>query len=242
MDKYYVNYIFDLYGTLVDIRTDESAPVFWRRMAELYGRCGADYTPAALRERYLRFCAEETARLREITHYVNPEIDLTRVFVRLYEDAPRRHPAALAPREDGLELWTAMIASAFRTLSMKRLKLYLGVKKTLAALRERGCGVFLLSNAQRVFTVPELEKLGLADAFDAVYLSSDFGAAKPEPAFLTALLREQGLDTDACLFVGNDPDSDLAVARSCGVDAVLYDSYGLARPDDRVIHRLEELL
>ena len=26
-------YIFDLYGTLVDIRTDESMPTLWRRMA-----------------------------------------------------------------------------------------------------------------------------------------------------------------------------------------------------------------
>ena len=242
LDKHYVNYIFDLYGTLVDIRTDERSPLFWRRMAELYARFGADYTPAALRESYLRLCAEETERLRGITHYVNPEIDLTRVFRRLYEEAPRRRPAALAPKEDGLEVWTSVLASAFRALSMKRLRLYPGVKRTLEALRRRGCGVWLLSNAQRVFTVPELETLGLADCFDAVYLSSDFGAAKPEPAFLAALLRERGLDPESCLFVGNDPDTDLAVAAACSVDAVLYDTYGLARPGDRVIYRMEELL
>ena len=27
------NYIFDLYGTLVDIHTDESMPALWKRMA-----------------------------------------------------------------------------------------------------------------------------------------------------------------------------------------------------------------
>lgn len=242
MEKQYRNFIFDLYGTLVDIRTDEGSPLFWRRMAELYARCGADYSPRALRESYLRLCRGETELLRAKTGFARPEIELTRVFQRLYEDAPRRHAAALAPKEDAMDNWTAMIASAFRALSMKKLRLYPGVKRTLAALRERGCGVYLLSNAQRVFTVPELELLGLAGCFDAVYLSSDFGAAKPEPAFLEALLREQELRREDCLFVGNDPESDLAVARSCSVDAVLFDSYGLARPGDRVIHRMEELL
>lgn len=238
----YPNYIFDLYGTLVDIRTDESSPLFWRRMAELYARCGADYGPGALRDAYLRLCREETERLRALAGRENPEIDLGRVFVRLYDEAPGRRAAAFAPKEDALGDWTAMIASAFRTLSMKKLRLYPGVKKTLAALRARGCGVWLLSNAQRLFTVPELELLGIRDAFDAVYLSSDFGAAKPESAFLEALLREQGLRRGDCLMVGNDPQTDLAVAQSCGVDAVLFDSYGLARPGDRVIHRMEELL
>ena len=34
---------------------------------------------------------------------------------------------------------------------------------------------------------------------------------------LCALLRERGLDPESCLFVGNDPDTDLAVAAACGV-------------------------
>ena len=242
MDKHYVNFIFDLYGTLVDIRTDESSPLFWRRMAELYARAGADYSPRALRAAYLRFCAEATEDLRAKTDYVNPEIDLLPVFLRLYDEAPRRRPAAYEPKEEERARWAAQTASAFRALSMKRLRLYPGVKRTLEALRERGCGVYLLSNAQRVFTVPELELLGLADAFDAVYISSDFGAAKPEAAFLEALLREQGLRREDCLFVGNDPATDLEIAARCDVDAVLLDTYGLARPGDHVIHRMEELL
>ena len=33
----YRNLIFDLYGTLVDIHTDEDAPLVWQKMALLYG-------------------------------------------------------------------------------------------------------------------------------------------------------------------------------------------------------------
>ena len=47
------NYIFDLYGTLVDIRTDESTSSFWRRMALFLSLQSAAYGPEELRLSYL---------------------------------------------------------------------------------------------------------------------------------------------------------------------------------------------
>ena len=32
MSLKYENYIFDLYGTLIDIRTDENKPEFWEKI------------------------------------------------------------------------------------------------------------------------------------------------------------------------------------------------------------------
>ena len=55
------NYIFDLYGTLVDIRTDETAPSLWKSMAYLFSMMGAFYTPDVLRRRYGELVEEETA-------------------------------------------------------------------------------------------------------------------------------------------------------------------------------------
>lgn len=46
------NYIFDFYGTLVDIETDESSPVLWNTMAQIYQSYGASYTEEGLRLRY----------------------------------------------------------------------------------------------------------------------------------------------------------------------------------------------
>lgn len=37
----YDNYIFDLYGTLVDIHTDESDTAIWEKLAMFYGYYGA---------------------------------------------------------------------------------------------------------------------------------------------------------------------------------------------------------
>ncbi|MCD8336280.1 MAG: hypothetical protein LUD18_03225 [Lachnospiraceae bacterium] len=45
----YDNYIFDLYGTLVDIHTDENLPELWKKLSLFYGYYGAHYTPDELR-------------------------------------------------------------------------------------------------------------------------------------------------------------------------------------------------
>lgn len=43
--KDYKNYIFDLYGTLVDIHTEEGIPKLWEKLSFFYGFYGAIYQP-----------------------------------------------------------------------------------------------------------------------------------------------------------------------------------------------------
>ena len=50
--KAYDNYIFDLYGTLVDIHTEENDPLVWKKLALFYGYYDADYSSEELKERY----------------------------------------------------------------------------------------------------------------------------------------------------------------------------------------------
>ena len=40
----YDAYCFDLYGTLIDIRTDESDPALWAALAARYSAEGASWT------------------------------------------------------------------------------------------------------------------------------------------------------------------------------------------------------
>lgn len=46
----YKNYIFDFYGTLVDILTDEKDPMLWDKLAQLYQAYGAYYKGKALKK------------------------------------------------------------------------------------------------------------------------------------------------------------------------------------------------
>ncbi|MCR5665142.1 MAG: HAD family hydrolase [Oscillospiraceae bacterium] len=228
----YGAYIFDLYGTLIDIHTDEEDGRLWTHMAEIYSRFGAAFTAGSFRETYLRFCAEAERELRGRTGVKYPEIRLDDVFLRLYRDAPRRRAETTLP-EDGGALWIPFAAAAFRAISLRRLRVYPHTLSTLRRLRESGRRVYLLSNAQRLFTVPELERFSLDACFDAIYLSSDAGMAKPEPAFLEKLLREQGLDREDCVMVGNDWSSDMLVAASCGVDGVYLNTGGHSEAEIR---------
>lgn len=209
--KQYDAYIFDLYGTLIDIHTDETRPAFWRAMAAYFTAQGTVYTPSALRERYLSLCREENDRLcreQACTQDV-VEIDLSPVF------------EALLSQVGGIPS-QAQIADAaweFRRRSTSHLRAYAGARALLYTLREQGRRVYLLSNAQALFTLPELELLGLSDCFDRIYISSDCGCRKPARRFMERLLGEQALTPDRCLMLGNDPNADVAVAQSVGMDS-----------------------
>lgn len=78
--------------------------------------------------------------------------------------------------------------------------------------------VYLLSNAQRIFTEYELRSLGLWELFDGILISSDEGCCKPDPAFFRILFDRYGLNPADCLMIGNERTSDLAGAVAAGID------------------------
>lgn len=203
----YDAYVFDLYGTLADIHTDEEQPRLWRELAAWYTARGAAWEPEALRRAYRRACEREEARLSGAAAY--PEIDIGRVFAVLYEERGVR------PSEEQV----GKTARAFRRLSTTHLRRYAGAEELLRDLRSIGCKVILLSNAQSLFTRPELEELGLAPLLDAVYISSDCGCRKPDPRFFRCMLAGEGLAPERCLMIGNDPVCDRQGAVQAGLDA-----------------------
>ena len=219
MDRFpdFENYIFDLYGTLIDVHTDERRHGFWTDMAKWYSAHGADYDPEDLGEKYRATVAEEERELGKKTGRAFPEIELAPVFLRLLDEAPLKRDSALAPSEADRERWAKDTANLFRLLSRDRLEPYPGAAELLSALRERGRKVYLLSNAQSVFTVPEIEMCGLAELFDGIWLSSDKGVKKPEPSFLKDLLGATLSDPERTVMVGNDWYADMGIAASCGV-------------------------
>ena len=96
------NYIFDFYGTLVDIETDEDSPVLWDTMAQIYQSYGASYTGEGLRLRFRELVQQAEEDLAKETQVTYPEIDLTVIFVQLYlEGNPKgdsvRHLKEWAP-------------------------------------------------------------------------------------------------------------------------------------------------
>ena len=202
----YRNYIFDFYGTLADIRTDEENPYLWQKMSEIYSAMGAPYGPEELASGFRRLEREEKERIGT----VHAEPDLSGVFAGLY-------------REKGAacnETLTKMTAVTFRALSREYIRAYDGVEEFLGELQERGRKVYLLSNAQTDFTRPEIEMLGLSKYFDGIFISSEQGCKKPSAVFFKRLLDTYGLDPKESIMIGNDESSDIAGARLAGMDSL----------------------
>ena len=235
------NYLFDLYGTLVDIRTDESMPSLWRRMALLLSLQGAAYEAEELRGAYLALaaCALEmqVQRLPDASKpYAEPEIRW--VFRALY--AQKGFTVSAEKADDA--------ALIFRTLSLRHIRLYPGAREVLMTLRTRGMGVYLLSNAQSAFTMPELGKLGLTPLFDGIVLSSDAGVKKPDRAIFEHILSKYGLRPEECVMVGNDGEADAGGAAGAGIQSrYIHTKQSPSRPavlpeGCREIRSLRELL
>ena len=207
------NCIFDLYGTLVDIHTDEGDPGLWEKLALFYGYYNASYTPDELRIAFHRTVSALEAgqtRLRRDAHECFPEIPIEEAFARLY-------------REKGVEADLPLAVHTgqfFRVLSTEYIRLYDGAIELLRRLRAAGRGVYLLSNAQQIFTAYEVRALGLFPLFDAIYLSSACGCRKPDAAFFRLLLKEQRIAPETAVMIGNDGVTDIGGAKAVGLSTV----------------------
>ncbi len=205
------NYIFDLYGTLIDIRTDEESPVLWKKISVFYGYRGAIYSPEEFMLKYKEFCKEEKEHLKAAhpeQKYV--DINLTKIFHRLY---------AFKNVDASMEL-CALTANVFRCYSTKFIRLYDGVTELLEALKKNGKKVFLLSNAQHDFTVPEIRMLGLEKYFDDIIISSDVKCRKPDPHMYEILFSRHNLKKDESIMIGNDFQSDIESAFNFGIKSL----------------------
>ena len=203
----YKNYVFDLYGTLVDIRTNEDKAYLWDKMTELFGFYGAVYEKGALKKSYTKYCKELEEEMKDDCG----EIDLDVVFRKLFADKGI----------DDVEQSTIdALQMSMRVISTKFIRLYDGVIDFLESLKAKGKNVYLLSNAQRGFTRPELRYLGIEKYFDGILISSEEGYKKPGSKFYQRLLDRYHLNPKESIMIGNDSVSDILGAYDMGMDSL----------------------
>ena len=203
----YRAYFFDLYGTLADIHTDEWKLSFWKKICGVFLSYGAAYEAVELRMSYFAEVTRQEKEKQETGHEI--EIDVREVFVELLKKK------GISVTEEELQ----KIARSFRELSRTRLRPYAHVRELIEKLHEQGKKVYLLSNAQSIFTLDELKILKLDDLFDDILISSDCGYKKPDPVIFEILMKSNGLVPDDCLMIGNDLYSDVLGAKRAGVDS-----------------------
>ena len=203
----YHSYIFDLYGTLIDIETDEEKTEVWERLALHFGYQGMQVTGVQLQNRFLEERDRQLEKAAAKCQF--PDFVMEDVFRSI------AHQWGKTPGE----AWLQETVRWLRTLSMIHISLYDGVLEILQSLRDRGKKVFLLSNGQKTFIEAELTMLGIIDLFDGIAISSEAGVSKPDPLFYRYLSDTYGADLSGALMIGNDPRTDIAGARSIGMDS-----------------------
>lgn len=200
----YQNYIFDLYGTLVDIHTNEQKSYLWEKMAEFYGFYGVRYTPVELKKAFRMYCKQEEEKIKGVTY---PEIQIEYVFQKMFTEKGVNAALDLAIHAGQM----------FRIVSTKYIKLYEGVEEFLIALKQAGKKIYLLSNAQRIFTQFEMDFLDITKYFDGIVFSSEEGCAKPDGIFYECILKRYQLDKKESIMIGNDPITDIKGAYDVGL-------------------------
>ncbi len=130
---------------------------------------------------------------------------------------------------------------------VRAVTLYPETVPTLAALRERGLLLGLISNCSAQAGAV-LERIGLSQHFDAIALSCDVGIAKPDPGIFEHACQHLQVAPEESMFVADGAFTELDAAKAVGMVAVKIEQahqsgdYGTSTSFDHRIERLTDVL
>ncbi len=122
--------------------------------------------------------------------------------------------------QDHIERFRAI----YDTMLAERTRPYPGVVETLAALRQGGRRLGVVTNKPEGASNKLIAALGLADFFDAVAGGDSYAVRKPDPGHLLCLLDELGARPEDAVMVG-DSVHDVTAAHGAPMKVILM-SYG----------------
>ncbi|HLW59204.1 MAG TPA: HAD family hydrolase [bacterium] len=211
---------FDLYGTLIDIRTDEEDPSVYAALAQYLSYFQVAIGAEALREEYRK-------RVRAQLEWGAgqfPEVDVFEIFRNILATyGEKQGVPSLAAGDVPADVTTLVHTTAilFRSLTRRHFAVFPDVHPVLTRLQTR-YRLGLISDAQWVFTEPELEMSGLDRFFPVRILSSRIGVRKPDPRIFTAATRALGVPTQTAVYIGDNPPRDLVGAHNAGMKCFLF--------------------
>ena len=96
-----------------------------------------------------------------------------------------------------------------------------GAREFCETVKERGFGIYVLSNASDLFYeyFPNLLPL---DFFDGIFVSSDYKMLKPDEKIYRTFLAKYGLNAGECLFI-DDRKENVSGAENAGLNGWVFD-------------------
>lgn len=120
----------------------------------------------------------------------------------------------------------AELAETFKRERRARHELFEESLELLAALRQDGWMLGLLTNGPPDLQREKIRVVGIEDAFDAVVISGEEGVGKPDAAVFRIVLDRLGVEAADAVMVGDNPKRDHHGGRSVGMRTVLVNRWG----------------
>ena len=161
----------------------------------------------------------------------------------------RREVVVLALAELGSEDGdiARAIASTYAGMRHAAMRPFDGAVETVRWLRESGCRLALVTNGSGADQRDKIERFGLAELFDHVFIEGELGFGKPDPRVYRRALDALGTAPSEAWMVGDHLEWEVAVPKRLGLTAIWVDRHGSGVPagcdpvPDRVIRSLAEL-
>jgi putative hydrolase of the HAD superfamily len=204
--------IFDLYGTLIDIRTDEDDFYTYDTVSKWLQYKGVKIDPEVLKSEYHSKIADRMA----VSKQQYPEVRVEEIFAEICnENAIWKSDTTYL----GIET-----SKVFRSASLRRMRPF---EESLTILqRYKDIPKCLVSNGQRVFSEKELRFLGLYEYFDHVIFSSDVRYKSLILVSSIIALDRLKLKPDEVLSIGDTVENDVITPREMGMEAMhVYDAW-----------------
>ncbi len=185
--------LFDLDGTLFNRDATVAGIVGWQ------ARAFASVIPDARAD---EFCARVTA-LDDHGHRGKPEV------------------FAVVGAEFGLSRSVVdELVASFWAESPRHCRADDDVVNTLAALREQGTRLGIITNGAAAVQNPAIDAIGVRPFMDAILVSESEGIRKPDVGIFHRAAARLGVPTSECCFVGDNPVVDVAGAQAAGMFAI----------------------
>ena len=204
--------IFDCYGTLIDINTDEDDYYTYDAVSKWLKYKGVHIDPDPLRSEYNSKIKDKM----EASSERYPEVRVEEIFAEICNENSIWENDTMS-----LGIETSMV---FRSASLRRLRPF---QESLEILeRYKDTPMCLVSNGQRVFSEKELRFLGLYEFFDHLIFSSDVRYKKPDQRIFRIALERMELKPEEVLSFGDTLENDIIVPQEMGMKAMhIYDAW-----------------
>ncbi len=117
------------------------------------------------------------------------------------------------------------------------------IVKRLRAMGVKTAIVTNIPNGRAQSQRDKISALGIAECFDVILVSAELGIHKPDRRIYDYAAELLGVKNSECLFVGDDPHSDVQGAINADMDVVFLDNFGDGEGlfDSPLVHRVRRI-